>query len=231
MRNTRDLDGDIRKIKGRVRHLRNSRGLVIGAYHPGSKTVLLTSDADAATVLHEIGWHAVYDWARTNAPELHRQMRDYAQSTLESVRQWVKDRYGDFSAEALLDEIGAKLFTESGRKEFEQAVQDRAGRSWYQKVADLFRSLWNRFTGANRANLGAYRGLSPEAAMGRLLQDIKAGRRLEGRVGSDELGVGGTRYSTEQEEISGEEQLAEDAANFATEVDRIFDSTQLSDLP
>ena len=217
VRNTTDLDGEIRKLRGlpqspaatapsrrgpqdaplrggnqapftegggrvaaggSIRYLRNSRGLVIGAYHPGSKTVLLTHDADAATVLHEIGWHAVYDWARANAPELHRQMRDYAQSAPESVKQWVRERYGDFSAEALLDEIGAKLFTESGRKEFEQAVQDRAGRSWYRKVTDLFRDLWNRFTGANRADLGAYRGLSPEAAMGRLLQDIKAGRRL-----------------------------------------------------
>ena len=206
VRNTADIDGEIGKLKGElpqsasrtapsgrgpVRHLKNASGLVVGAYHPASRTVLLTADADAATVLHEIGWHAVYDWAKTNAPELHRQMREYAKNAPESVKAWVRQRYGAFSGEGILDEIGARLFTEQGRADFEQAIRDRAGRSWLQKVTDLLRDLWNRFTGAHKADLGAYRGMTPEAAMGRLLADIRAGKRLQGGVRSEERGVGG----------------------------------------
>ncbi len=99
----------------------DGRGEVYGAYDPRTREVFVAENARVDTLLHELGWHAAYDWARTHEPKLYAQMRSYAQSAPEEVRAAVREAYAGFSEEAMLDEIGAAAFSE----EFTGLVEER----------------------------------------------------------------------------------------------------------
>ena len=132
----------------------DGRGEVYGAYDPRTREVFVAENARVDTLLHELGWHAAYDWARTHEPKLYAQMRSYAQSAPEEVRAAVREVYAGFSEEAMLDEIGAAAFSE----EFTGLVEERLAeikdgrrrgivKRWWAGFKKLAVRLWRALTG------------------------------------------------------------------------------------
>ena len=132
----------------------DGRGEVYGAYDPRTREVFVAENARVDTLLHELGWHAAYDWARTHEPKLYAQMRSYAQSAPEEVRAAVREAYAGFSEEAMLDEIGAAAFSE----EFTGLVEERLAeikdgrrrgivKRWWAGFKKLAVRLWRALTG------------------------------------------------------------------------------------
>ena len=154
----------------------DGRGEVYGAYDPRTREVFVAENARVDTLLHELGWHAAYDWARTHEPKLYAQMRSYAQSAPEEVRAAVREAYAGFSEEAMLDEIGAAAFSE----EFTGLVEERLAeikdgrrrgivKRWWAGFKKLAVRLWRALTGREE---------TPQEAMKRLAETFAEGKQL-----------------------------------------------------
>lgn len=154
---------------------------------------LVKGAATAETVLHELGWHATFQWAEKNAPELHRKMREYADSAPESVKDAVRKTYGgDISPEALLDEIGAERFTQENAEMFEKGVRKNLAlrgeeRTWWGRVKNGIRATWVRFVDVAKGRIAVKGGtvdterisrMEPKKGMHELFVAMLHGRSL-----------------------------------------------------
>ena len=146
------------EITGAVRWIRDDSGVVYGYYNRETKEIGIREGARADTLVHELGWHATYDWASANAPELYEQMRRYAQSAPDEIKEAVASAYGYaegvIDEETFLDEAGAAFFS----KEHSQAVEDAIGaigdsslrgraRRWWNAFRELLFKMWTKLRG------------------------------------------------------------------------------------
>lgn len=118
---------------------------VLGAYLPDTKEVIVSKGANADTLLHELGWHATFDWARENSPELYGVMREYALNAPEGLKRAVAEAYGhengEISEEEFLDECGAAFFSEEHSAKVEAALDAESDSS----IRGVLRRAWNSF--------------------------------------------------------------------------------------
>ena len=158
--------------------LKDAAGQVKGWFDRGTGEVVLMKGADIRTVAHEIGWHAVRQWAEKNSPELLSKMNEYAASCPKSLRRLIEKRYKGFTGEALIDEIGAGRFERELGDEFRKLLETRSQvRSWWQKVCDAIRKMLRGFIGkGDGIDLKKMKKMSPEEAMKWL-----AGQMMEGK--------------------------------------------------
>lgn len=133
-------------------------GEAFGWYDTNNREVVVSAGARGDTLLHELGWHATYSWARENAPELHAKMREYAESAPEELKRAVADAYGhengEISDEEFLDECGAAFFSEENAAKVEAAIdaetdgtlRGKMRRAW-NAFRELLFKLWTRMDG------------------------------------------------------------------------------------
>lgn len=185
----RFADGAEEGAEGRA--LRDRDGNVVGSYDRATNEVTLFPGASVDTVSHEIGWHATYKFAEDEAAagrtQLKRTLDDYIDNAPKAVKDAVKAAYGDFSPEALRDEIGAHLFERDHGPELAKALRTLEGRAWYRKVWDAVKGAWRsmmeRFgVETNRVDLAKLDRMTPEEGMAWLAKQMAEGKTL-GSVG------------------------------------------------
>lgn len=169
--------------------LRDEAGEVKGWWDREKGEVVLMKGADIRTVAHEIGWHAVRQWAEKNSPELLSKMNEYAASCPKSLRKLIEKNYKGFTGEALIDEIGAGRFERELGDEFRKLLETRPQvRSWWQKVTDAIRKMLRGFIGkGDGIDLKKMKKMSPEEAMKWL-----AGQMMEGKGLAERSSASGT---------------------------------------
>ena len=171
---------------GERRLLKNDQGEVQGYYDRGKGEVVLFEGADAGTLAHEIGWHAVWHWAERNSPDLLLKMKRYAARTPLKLKALIKEVYGDFKGDALMDEIGAGRFERAMGERFQKLLaKSPEVRGWWRKVLHALARAWKgmaRTVGGNRVDLKKIEKMDPEEAIEALTAQMLEGRRLgEGR--------------------------------------------------
>ncbi len=176
---------------GERRLLKNDQGEVQGYYHRGKGEVVLFEGADAGTLAHEIGWHAVWHWAERNSPDLLLKMKRYAARAPLELKAQIKEVYGDFKGDALMDEIGAGRFERAMGERFQKLLaKSPEVRGWWRKVLHALARAWKgmaRTVGGNRVDLKKIEKMDPEEAIEALTAQMLEGRRLgEGRGNAED---------------------------------------------
>ena len=174
------------RAAGETKPIKDAEGQVQGYYHRGKGEVVLFEGADAGTLAHEIGWHAVWHWAERNSPDLLLKMKRYAARTPLKLKAQIKEVYGDFKGEELMDEIGAGRFERAMGERFQKLLaKSPEVRGWWRKVLHALARAWKgmaRTVGGNRVDLKKIEKMDPEEAIEALTAQMLEGRRLgEGR--------------------------------------------------
>ena len=174
------------RAAGETKPIKDAEGQVQGYYHRGKGEVVLFEGADAGTLAHEIGWHAVWHWAERNSPDLLLKMKRYAARAPQKLKALIKETYGDFSGDALMDEIGAGRFERTMGERFQKLLaKSPEVRGWWRKVLHALARAWKgmaRTVGGNRVDLKKIEKMDPEEAIEALTAQMLEGRRLgEGR--------------------------------------------------
>lgn len=164
---------------------------IVGSYNRATGEVKLAKGESVETVLHELGWHAARHWAEVNADSdpkakaLLEQMKKYAESAPEEIKDVVRDVYGDLDADTLLDEIGAARFTKEQSGKIAKALATKEGAAWYKKIGDKVKEFFKNFLtkiGYNRVDLDGVENMSPDV-FGDFLADVMmSGKQLGERT-------------------------------------------------
>lgn len=178
---------DIWCQSAKVRAFLGDNGQIAGWYNRKTgDTTLVKGRADAKTVAHEIGWHATFNWAEKNMPELHDKLVQYAKDAPQSVVDSVIARYGEkLSPEALLDEIGAERFTRENMGRIADEIERRRAEGWWDDVEDGQERARTAFVASegkdvlSAQELRQIASLPPSEAVEKLLTAMLGGRSLE----------------------------------------------------
>ena len=161
----------------------NEGSQVKGAYLPNKNQVIVSRGANADTIMHELGWHATFNWARDNSPELYQKMKDYAESAPEEVKSKVRKLYGEnLSADVFMDEVGAMLFTQEHAGKLDEVLKTKEAKTWWGKVKALFSRLWKSMLTAlgkdNNFDIKSVAQMSPKEAMNAIAEAFVNGKKL-----------------------------------------------------
>lgn len=157
--------------------LEDERGQVLGYYNESAGRVVLRPGADVRTVVHELGWHATFSEAKERFPELYEQMSAFAESASAELRAEIEEEYAEefavkgkdgeivrdgngwpvFDAEGrekILNEIGARMFTDKYGAKFERMVDSMKSkraqsrvRKLVEKIKECIAKVWARVRG------------------------------------------------------------------------------------
>ena len=115
-----------------------------GWYDLAIKRVVVVEGAPISVVLHEVGWHATLDWAKTNDTKMYEKMLQIASEAPADIRFDIVSKYGELSEEAFLDELGAEMFTRAAQKKLCEYITTQEARRWWQKMFDAFDKLFKK---------------------------------------------------------------------------------------
>lgn len=115
-----------------------------GWYDLANKKVVVVEGAPISVVLHEVGWHATLDWAKTNDTKMYEKMLQIASEAPADIRFDIVSKYGELSEEAFLDELGAEMFTRAAQKKLYEYITTQEARRWWQKMFDAFDKLFKK---------------------------------------------------------------------------------------
>ena len=171
--------------------IREGAGDVLGMWDRRRHELVLFDGATAKTVAHELGGHALRQWAEANSPETLRRIDDYARECPETLRREIEALYPDFRdrGDAMLDEIFSnRLERELGGRFAELLESSPEALGWWQGLKRMLAEAWHGFArafGGRGQGFGAkeLEGLTPAQAMERLVERIGSGERLEGGFG------------------------------------------------
>jgi len=143
---------------------------------------LVKGRADAETVAHELGWHASFHYAEQKNPALHKKMLEYAKNAPEGIKEAVREIYGtDLNEYELLDEIGARRFTEEHISNIVEEVKKKNAKSWFGKVlsgvGEIYRGFLTKI-GGDRIHLGDINKMSPSECIKKLAVEMASGKTL-----------------------------------------------------
>lgn len=136
-------------------------------------------------------------WAERNSPDLLLKMSRYAARAPLMLKALIKEKYGDFSGDALMDEIGAGRFERAMGERFQKLLAESPEvRGWWRKVLHALARAWKgmaRTVGGNRIDLKKIEKMDPEEAIEKLAEQMLEGRRLGEAKGMS--GEGERRFS------------------------------------
>lgn len=174
------------EVPNGARMLYSKDGNVVGWYDRAKNEVVTLPGADAATVAHELGWHATYDYAQAEAAQgrtaLLDKLNDYAANAPQAVKNEILRKYGMATdASTLLDEIGAARYTMDNVNKIKDAATRRQTAKWYQRtwnaIADTYKAMLSKL-GWNKARLDNLSALTPEETVNLLADEMLKGRNL-----------------------------------------------------
>lgn len=115
-----------------------------GWYYLDKKKVVIVEGAPISVVLHEVGWHATLDWAKTNDAKMYEKMLQIASEAPADIRFDIVSKYGELNEEVFLDELGAEMFTRAAQKKLYEYITTQEARRWWQKMFDAFNKLFKK---------------------------------------------------------------------------------------
>lgn len=196
------------EISGDIRHLYSKDGGVIGWFDKSTRTTHLLPGADAATVAHEIGWHASYDHAERLAAKGDRALLDKLNAFADNAPQQVKNdiaaRYGNVGVvdpSVIREEVGAARYTMDNVRKITDEVQRRQAAKWYRKAwdscVDAYKSMLTK-AGYNKVNLDAMNAMTPEAAVDFMAREMARGKSLGKVEDRSKIDMGGKAVGVKQ---------------------------------
>jgi len=178
---------------------------VLGMWDRRRHELVLFDGATEKTVAHELGGHALRQWAEANSPDLLRRIDDYARECPEALRREIEALYPDFRdrGDAMLDEIFAnRLERELGGRFAGLLESSPAALGWWQGLKRMLAEAWHGFARAFGGRVQGFDakeldGLTPAQAMERIVERIGRGERLDGGFGGGRAdgGENGMRLS------------------------------------
>lgn len=167
-----------------VRRLVSGDDTVVGTFNERTKEIRLYRGADGETVWHELGGHAVMDWAQRNAPSLHRKMIALAADLRRTpFGEEVARRYAGADDATLAKELVANFIQGRGADlaRFRELPKGFFARA-YTTVRDALVKFLGHF-GYNRVSIERMDGMTPTEAMDYLVKELAKGKTL-GKLGS-----------------------------------------------
>ena len=167
-----------------VRYLRNTQGRVVGTFNRATNEVTLYRGANAKTVTHELGGHAMRLAAEQAAANGDRRLLDRIERAEREAPKDIVDeirrKYPDADEQTLKDEIWAAL-RERHNKAVDAALKTRQGREWYARawlaMKDAWRSLLTRL-GYNRADISRIDSMSNDEFLDFLDEAMAKGKTV-----------------------------------------------------
>ncbi len=174
---------DHKWVDGELRYLHDrSSGQTLGTWNPKTNTVTLYPGATMETVAHELGGHALWQYA-TEHPELglKRKLESWADDAPPMLADAVRRAYPELTGERLLEEIFANRFGMEKGSVLERELNTREGRAWYGKIWDAIKDAWKRMMtnlGYNRLDIEAIDGMTPDEAVEHIAVQMSRGKTL-----------------------------------------------------
>lgn len=195
-------------VKPGSRLLYSKDGSVVGWFDKSTRTTHLLPGADAATVAHEIGWHASYDHAERLAAKGDRALLDKLNAFADNAPQQVKNdiaaRYGNVGVvdpAVIREEVGAARYTMDNVRKIADEVQRRQAAKWYRKAwdscVDAYKSMLTK-AGYNKVNLDAMNAMTPEAAVDFMAKEMARGKSLGKVEDRSKIDMGGKAVGVKQ---------------------------------
>ena len=159
----------------------------VASYDRRTGTATFSPDANLADVVHEIGGHAIRQWAERNCPELLRKALEYARNAPREIKDYVYRSYADrradgryvYDGNALLDEIFAHRFSKEHGDEFRRMLDEKPkARKWWANVSNAVRSVFQNAAKRNGVDTESLKGLDAEAYMKGVAEQLVAGKGL-----------------------------------------------------
>lgn len=159
----------------------------VASYDRRTGTATFSPDANLADVVHEIGGHAIRQWAERNCPELLRKALEYARNAPREIKDYVYRNYADrradgsyvYDGNALLDEIFAHRFAKEHGEEFRRMLDEKPkARKWWANVSNAVRSVFQNAAKRNGVDTESLKGLDAEAYMKGVAEQLVAGKEL-----------------------------------------------------
>ena len=159
----------------------------VASYDRRTGTATFSPDANLSDVVHEIGGHAIRQWAERNCPELLRKAVEYARNAPREIKDYVYRNYADrradgsyvYDGNALLDEIFAHRFAKEHGEEFRMMLEEKPkARKWWANVSNAVRSVFQNAAKRNGVDTESLKGLDAEAYMKGVAEQLVAGKEL-----------------------------------------------------
>lgn len=159
----------------------------VASYDRRTGTATFSPDANLSDVVHEIGGHAIRQWAERNCPELLRKAVEYARNAPREVKDYVYRNYADrradgsyvYDGNALLDEIFAHRFAKEHGEEFRRMLEEKPkARKWWANISNAVRSVFQNAAKRNGVDTESLKGLDAEAYMKGVAEQLVAGKEL-----------------------------------------------------
>lgn len=181
-----------------------------GAYDPEKNEVIVRKHARVDTLMHELAWHATFEFARRASEKLkdgtwntdetlsrlgedkvkaiadiYAKMREFAANAPESLKKSLREAYekqiGTLDEEALLDEYGARLFTELYTGKIDEILKTKVADNWVRNLAKLVSKAWKLLCEAlsgKGVNLERIAKMDASDAMNALADAFARGKRF-----------------------------------------------------
>ena len=159
----------------------------VASYDRRTGTATFSPDANLADVVHEIGGHAIRQWAERNCPELLRKALEYARNAPREIKDYVYRSYADrradgsyvYDGNALLDEIFAHRFAKEHGEEFRRMLEEKPkARKWWANISNAVRSVFQNAAKRNGVDTESIKGLDAESYMKGVAEQLVAGKEL-----------------------------------------------------
>lgn len=159
----------------------------VASYDRRTGTATFSPDANLSDVVHEIGGHAIRQWAERNCPELLRKALEYARNAPREIKDYVYRSYADrradgsyvYDGNALLDEIFAHRFAKEHGDEFRRMLDEKPkARKWWANVSNAVRSVFQNAAKRNGVDTESLKGLDAESYMKGVAEQLVAGKEL-----------------------------------------------------
>lgn len=159
----------------------------VASYDRRTGTATFSPDSNLSDVVHEIGGHAIRQWAERNCPELLRKAVEYARNAPMEIKDYVYRNYADrradgsyvYDGNALLDEIFAHRFAKEHGEEFRRMLEEKPkARKWWANISNAVRSVFQNAAKRNGVDTESLKGLDAEAYMKGVAEQLVAGKEL-----------------------------------------------------
>jgi len=159
-------------------------GEIIGLYDETTGQVYVRENSRVDTIVHELGGHATWQWAKENEPALFKKLEAAAKNAPESVKKIVRERYGNnLPEDVFLKECFAVMWEADLTGSTEALLKNAKEQTWWDKLKALFVKAWRAcvrgFKGrAGDLNIDDISNLTPEEAVSALQEAFMNGKRL-----------------------------------------------------
>lgn len=159
----------------------------VASYDRRTGTATFSPDASLSDVVHEIGGHAIRQWAERNCPELLRKAVEYARNAPREIKDYVYRNYADrradgsyvYDGNALIDEIFAHRFAKEHGEEFRRMLDEKPkARKWWANVSNAVRSVFQNAAKRNGVDTESLKGLDAESYMKGVAEQLVAGKEM-----------------------------------------------------